>query len=176
MRRKACACIVDQSSISFTIYLLCFPLFLFLATCKGIGFLFVLLTLYLLRLLWLPGPLACFLCPDMCFYPDVNVRCFTWKSSVCMCSNAVSTDCDAILHLFKALISAWESDNILILLILWSGKWASVNWHAWFMASILAWKTDDVAGMCIDSVWILLFLLYIVKPAPTPNSVLLPSV
>ena len=91
-------------------------------------------------------------------YLFVDVRCFTSRASVSLYSKAVRTDCDVILGLFRALIAACESESIFIYLKSSSSAFARAYWHAWLMASISAWKTVDVSGMCIDSACILLFL------------------
>ena len=93
-----------------------------------------------------------------------------------MYSNAVRTDCDVILGLFKAFIAACESDNIFIYFMSRFWELANAYWHAWLRASISAWNTVEVSGMCIDAACILLFLWYITNPAPSLYSVLLPSV
>ena len=64
---------------------------------------------------------------------------------------------DVILGLLRALIAAWESDSIFMYLISSSCGLAKAYCHAWPMASISAWNTVDMSGMCIDSACILLF-------------------
>ena len=61
-----------------------------------------------------------------------------------MYSNAVRTDCDVILGLFRALIAACESDSIFKYLMTSSCGLAKVYWHAWLIASISAWNTVDL--------------------------------
>ena len=48
---------------------------------------------------------------------QARVRCLNSRASVSMYSNAVRTDCDVILGLFRALIAACESDGIFLYLI-----------------------------------------------------------
>ena len=66
-----------------------------------------------------------------------------------MYSSVVRTDWDVSLGLFRALIAACESDNILMYLMFISFKLANAYWQAWLMASISAWNTVDVSGICI---------------------------
>ena len=46
---------------------------------------------------------------------QARVKCLTFKARISIYSNAVSTDSEVILGLFKALVAACESDSIFMI-------------------------------------------------------------